>query len=100
MRSFSRLVALGSIAGVACLFAAPAVAAAQPPAVTHIRPNAGRAAGGTSVEIEGKGFESGSTVSFGGKAATGVTFKTSEKITATSPAGSALVNITVTNSKG
>jgi IPT/TIG domain len=70
------------------------------PAVEAISPNNGQAAGGTSVTITGKGFISGSTVKFGMSSATGVVIESSTKIKASSPAGSGLVGISVTNSGG
>jgi hypothetical protein len=71
------------------------------PTVTGIAPSAGPTAGGTPVTITGTNFDPGSTVAFGGVAATGVTVVSSTSITATSPAGSAgTVDVTVTTPGG
>ena len=66
--------------------------------VTSISPTSGLATGGTSVTINGTGFVSGASVTFGGTTATNVVVVSSIKITAKTPAhpiGS--VNVTVTN---
>jgi hypothetical protein len=78
-----------------------AAAHAAAPTVTSISPNNGPAAGGTSVTIKGTGFTFFSaTVKFAGVAAGSVTVNSETSITASSPAGSGLVNVTVTNSNG
>ncbi len=78
------------------------MALAAAPTITGISPNHGPDAGGTSVAIAGSGFITGSTVEFGSAAATVVTIRSSESITATSPPGNGreLVNVTVSNSNG
>ena len=70
------------------------------PTVTAISPSTGPAAGGTVVTITGTGFVSGARVNFGANAATEVTFNNSTSITATSPAGSGTVAVTVATSGG
>lgn len=68
------------------------------PAVTAVSPNTGPTSGGTSVTITGSGFVATPTVTFGGTAATGVTFVSATTLTATAPAHAAgLVNVVVTN---
>jgi hypothetical protein len=68
------------------------------PIVTSVAPSSGPAAGGTAVTITGTDFVSGATVTFGGTAATGVTFVSSTQIDATTPAHAAgAVDVTVTN---
>jgi hypothetical protein len=57
-------------------------------------------AGGTSVTIGGTGFTSGSTASFGTNPASNVDVVSSTSITATSPAGSGTVDVTVSNANG
>jgi hypothetical protein len=58
--------------------------------VTGVAPTSGPDTGGTSVTITGTGFDSGVTnVTFGGTAATGVTFVNATTITATTPAHAA-----------
>ena len=56
------------------------------PTVANINPATGPATGGTVVTINGNGFATGSTVTFGGAAATKVTVVNNIQITATSPA--------------
>ena len=67
--------------------------------VTSVSPNTGPAAGGTTVTITGTNFLPGATVTFGGTAATGVTFVSQTQLTAVTPAHAAgAVNVVVTNS--
>jgi hypothetical protein len=54
-------------------------------AVGSISPASGPMAGGTTVTINGSGFSSGATVSFGGLPATGVTVVNGGQITAVTP---------------
>ncbi len=71
------------------------------PVVTGISPTSGLAAGGTSVTITGTGFNAGlgvTAVSFGGTAAATFIVDSDTQITATSPAGSGMVDVTVTGS--
>jgi hypothetical protein len=66
------------------------------PVVTGVSPKKGPGTGGTSVTIEGSGFDSASTVSFGASAASSVTFNSATSITAVSPPGEGTVEVTVT----
>jgi hypothetical protein len=70
------------------------------PTVTSVSPSSGPAAGGTTVTITGTGFTNGSTVKFGATSAGSVTFNSATQLTATSPAGSGVVDITVTTPSG
>src|SRR5262249_22383826 len=71
------------------------------PTVTSLGTSNGPTAGGTSVTITGTGFTTGSTVSFGGVAGTGVNVTSSTSISVTSPAQAAgPVDVTVTNTAG
>jgi sugar lactone lactonase YvrE len=72
----------------------------QAPTVTSVVPNSGRAAGGTSVTIHGTGFNYGSTVAFGSTAATSVTYDSPWELTAVSPAGSGVADVTVSTFAG
>jgi hypothetical protein len=73
-------------------------AAAPAVTVTAVAPVSGSTSGGTAVTINGSGFASGATVTFGGTAATNVVVVSAIKITATTPAHAAgSVNVTVTN---
>ena len=70
-------------------------------AISSVSPNSGATAGGTVVTIAGSNFASGATVSFGGTAATSVSFQNSNQLTATTPAHAAgSVNVVVTNPDG
>jgi hypothetical protein len=84
----------------AFLLGSSAVALASAPTITGISPNNGTFAGGTSVTLTGTGFVAGSTVKFGATSATGVVIHGLTSITATSPAGTEIVGISVTNSNG
>ena len=66
------------------------------PTVTSIAPTTGPGTGGTLVTISGTGFAATSTVKFGTTAATKVTFVNAARLTATSPAGSGVVDVQVT----
>ena len=70
------------------------------PTVTGIRPSSGPVAGGTALVITGTGFTGATSVSFGQKAASNVSVKSDTQITATSPAGSGTVDVTVTTPSG
>ncbi|MGD0696946.1 MAG: IPT/TIG domain-containing protein [Terriglobia bacterium] len=72
------------------------------PTISSISPTSGPLAGGTVVTINGSNFLNGATVTFGGVAATAVTFVSSSQLTATTPASSnpATVDIKVTNPDG
>jgi len=68
-----------------------------PPTVTSVTPSTGDQAGGTSVTIGGSNFVATPTVTFGGVAATNVTFVSAAQLTCTTPAGTGTVNVVVTN---
>ncbi len=57
--------------------------------VDSVAPATGGVAGGTTVKIKGTGFTPGSTVTFGGTAATGVVVKDEKTITCVTPAKAA-----------
>ena len=72
--------------------------ATSPPALKSIHPTAGIESGGVSVRIEGNNFQSGATVTFGGRAATGVVVVSTNTIVATTSAHSTgAVAVIVTN---
>ena len=66
------------------------------PTITGVSPNTGPATGGTSVIITGTGFTGASAVKFGGANAFSYTINSATQITAVDPAGSGIVDITVT----
>ncbi len=70
------------------------------PTVTGISPTFGPTIGGTMVTITGTDFDGATTVDFGTTQATGVTVVSDTTITAFSPAGSGIVNVTVTTPGG
>ena len=64
--------------------------------MTGLSPNTGPAIGGTSIIITGTGFIGATAVQFGGIAATSFTVNSATQITATAPAGTGVVDVTVT----
>jgi hypothetical protein len=73
---------------------------AAAPVVTSLSPATGPAGGGTSVTITGTGFYNGTSVSFGSTVATRVSFASATSITAQAPAGTGVVDVTVTSPDG
>ncbi|HEY3835006.1 MAG TPA: IPT/TIG domain-containing protein [Bryobacteraceae bacterium] len=84
-----------SAAGPASQFTYTAI-----PAVAQLTPQSWPAAGGTSVVIKRSGLHGATTVAFGGVVAPAFTVNSDIKITAISPAGSGVVDVTVTTSGG
>jgi hypothetical protein len=72
----------------------------SPPYVAHIAPRAGPTAGGTSVTIEGSGFNAVQAVTFGSSPAASYRVDSPSQITAVSPPGQGTVNISVRTSIG
>jgi alpha-L-arabinofuranosidase len=70
------------------------------PAVSDLTPASGPEAAGTSVIISGSSFTGAGAVMFGAKPATGYTVDSDTQITATSPAGTGAVDVTVTTAGG
>ena len=66
------------------------------PTVTAVSPSSGPATGGTSVTITGTGFTGATAVKFGTANAAAYTVNSATQITATAPAGTGLVDMTVT----
>lgn len=75
-------------------------AAAAMPAVTGISPGHGSAAGSSQVTISGSGFTGATAVLFGATAASGFKIASDLAMTATVPAGSGSVDVTVTGPGG
>jgi IPT/TIG domain len=71
-----------------------------PPTVTAVEPSTGPQTGGTTVAITGTNFTGGSVVMFGATSASNVKVNSASSITAESPAGTGLVNVTVTTPGG
>ena len=71
-----------------------------PPTVTSVSPTSGSTTGGTSVTITGTGFTGATAVKFGSTSAGSYTISSDTQITATAPAGSGTVDVTVTTSAG
>ncbi|MBI5359860.1 MAG: IPT/TIG domain-containing protein [Planctomycetes bacterium] len=70
----------------------------SPPTITSIAPNNGSVAGNIFFTITGTNFESGSTITFGGSPATGVTFVSSTVFTGYTPSGyTGKVNVVITS---
>jgi len=72
----------------------------SPPTVTGLNPTSGPTSGGTSVAIAGTNLTGATAVKFGTAAAAGFTVNSATSISATSPAGSSTVDVTVTTSGG
>ena len=70
------------------------------PTVTSVSPNVGPTGGGTSVTVTGTNFTGTTAVRFGTTAASSFTVNSATSITATSPAGSGTVDLTVTTPGG
>ncbi len=70
------------------------------PTVLNVAPNSGSPAGGNSVTITGMNFQNASAVTFGSTAAVSFTIVSDTEITATVPAGSGTVDVTVTTPAG
>jgi IPT/TIG domain len=96
------LMVLAPVLAVTALTVAIAAsaAAASPPTVEHVRPNKGFAEGGTSVEITGTGLLGVKAVKFGSTNAASFQGGGECCLTATSPAGTGTVDVTVTTSEG
>ncbi len=77
-----------------------ALAGGALPVVTGVSPASGPAAGGTSVVITGSGFTGATSVGFGVTGTPQMTVDSDTQITATSPAGSGTVDITVVTAAG
>ena len=71
-----------------------------PPTVTGVSPSSGPAAGGTSVTITGKDFTGASAVHFGASQAPAFSVVNATQITATSPSGAGIADVTVTTASG
>lgn len=70
------------------------------PTVSALSPSVGTPGGGTSVTITGTGFLNPSTAKFGATTAASTTFVSSTQLTAVSPVGSGVVDVTVTTAGG
>ena len=70
------------------------------PRVTGVSPDIGSEVGGTAVTITGSEFLAGATVRFGAGPASSVTVNSATSITATAPAGSGTVDVTVKTTNG
>ena len=71
------------------------------PTLTSVSPTSGPTAGGTTITLTGTNFVSGATVRVGGVAATAVTWVSSTRVTARTPAGTAgAKDVRITNPNG
>jgi len=70
------------------------------PTVTGVSPSSGPSTGGTSVTISGTNLTGASAVNFGGMPASSFTVDGDTSITATTPAATGTVDVTVTTSGG
>ncbi len=67
------------------------------PTLASVSPASGPPAGGTLVTLTGTNFAAGATVTIGGNPASGVTVVSGIAITCTTPPGTGVVGVTVTN---
>ncbi|MCX7293685.1 IPT/TIG domain-containing protein, partial [Janthinobacterium sp.] len=74
--------------------------AQPPPTITGVSPALGPVSGGTAVTITGTGFTGATALKFGSNNGLSVTVLNSTTITATSPAGTGVVNVFVTTPGG
>ncbi|HEY4427788.1 MAG TPA: IPT/TIG domain-containing protein [Solirubrobacteraceae bacterium] len=93
-------VTVTSTSGASSITAADHYTFVPAPNVTGVKPSEGTQAGATSVAITGTNLGGATGVRFGGISAKGFTVNSSSKITAKSPAGSGIVDITVTTAGG
>jgi large repetitive protein len=73
---------------------------APTPAVTGLSQSSGPPGGGTTVTVYGTGFTPASQATFGGTKARAVTYMSPDALSATSPAGSGLVDVRVQTAGG
>ena len=86
--------------GLTVALSCPNEAPAPTPAVQSLSESTGPPSGGTQVMVLGSGFTPSSTVIFGGAQAQDVTFLSPEALTAVSPPGSGLEDVTVATAGG
>jgi hypothetical protein len=70
------------------------------PVVAAVKPKEGPGVGGTTVTITGKNFHEGATVKFGSTSSAKVAFISETELTAESPSGTGVVDVTVTTAGG
>ncbi len=70
------------------------------PSVTHLSPANGPLGGGNKVTITGVNLAGATAVRFGSAAATGITSNTATSVTVTAPAGTGVVDVTVSTEAG
>jgi hypothetical protein len=88
-----------SISGPVAPSSPPPSEATAPPQVSAVSPATGAAVGGDSVTITGSGFTGATEVDFGDTSAS-MTVVSDTQITATSPPGSGIVDVTVVTPNG
>jgi uncharacterized protein (DUF2141 family) len=77
------------------------LASVTPPVISSINPSTGPTTGGTAITITGSNFVVGATaVQFGANSAAGVSCSSVTTCTATSPAGSGMVDVRLTTASG
>jgi hypothetical protein len=87
---------LGLAITLACTSEPPPAA----PTVQSLSVSSGPASGGTAVTVIGTGFTPSSTVTFGGTAATAVTYISATALSVVSPPGEGLADVVVTTAGG
>jgi hypothetical protein len=95
-------IAVSGLGGVTAISAGwhSGLAISSLPTVTAVEPNMGPFVGGTSVSITGINFTGATMVKFGSSRASKFTVRSPTLITATSPPGTGVVEVTVTTPQG
>ncbi len=88
------------LSGAAAVLITASTSTSAVPTVTAVNPSSGPTSGGTPVTITGTNFSGVTGVKFGTTAATGVVVNSTTSISATSPAGTGTVDVTVAASGG
>jgi hypothetical protein len=93
-------VKLVDVKGIAAGVATGLAFGPPPPAVAAISPQEGKKTGGTTVTITGSDFEEATEVNFGSVKSASVKVNSESSITAKSPPGTGVVDVTVTTPAG
>ena len=93
-------VTVTTAGGTSATSAADQFSYAERPTVSGLAPNTGPGGGGTSVTVSGANLSGATAVKFGSHAALTFTVNSSTSLSATSPAGTGAVDVTVTTPGG
>jgi len=93
-------VTVSTPSGTSATSAADQFTYGSTPTVTGVNPSTGPPSGGTTVTVNGNNFTGATAVRFGSNAAGAFSVVSAAQITATSPAGTGTVDVTVTTAGG